>query len=79
MTFRERWLQEANKASGLRKRRMLRLADNPQAMKRMEQAARDKLGLKASDKADFGKVDWSKLLPILMELLPVILKLFSIA
>jgi len=78
MTFRDRWLQEANKASGLRKRRMLRTAENPVAMKRMEQHARDSLGLKAGDKVDFGKVDWAKLLPVLLKFLPILAEIFGL-
>lgn len=78
MNFRDAWLQRASREKGLRRRRMERLADNPQAMKRMEQAARDKLGAKAGDKVDFGAVDWAKILPVLMELLPVLLKIFGL-
>jgi hypothetical protein len=78
MTFRERWLQEADRAKGLKRLRMKRIAENPQAMKEMERKAKISAGYGAGDKVDFGAVDWQELLPVLLEFLPLILKLFGL-
>lgn len=74
MTFRQSWWERASKEKGLRKRRMERIADNPRAMKRAEQMARDASGLSESGAIDWSKVDWASLLSTL---LPIILKLFG--
>ena len=78
MNFRDSWLEQANKQTGLKRRRMLRLADNPKAMAQMELAAKSKLGFSSSAKPDYGKIDWATFLPMLLQLLPTILKLFGL-
>ena len=75
MTFRQAWLDRASKEKGLRKRRMERIAENPRAMKRAEQLARDAAGHPESGAIDWSKIDWSSLLSTL---LPIILKLFGL-
>lgn len=75
MTFRQAWLERASKEKGFRKRRMERIADNPRAMKRAEQMARDSAGHPEAGAVDWSKIDWASLLSTL---LPIILKLFGL-
>ena len=76
MTFRELWLKEAEQSKGIKRARMLRIAKNPKAMRLIEQRARERAGLSAN--GDLKAVDWQKILPIIMELLPILLKLFAL-
>jgi hypothetical protein len=61
MTFREQWLAQAATQKGFRKRRMEAIAKNPKALKRAEQAAKDKYGE--------GAIDWQEFLPAILKFL----------
>ena len=71
-------LKEQAKRQGPVKRRLLEaVADNPKAVAAAEQALRNKLGLKVGQKVDYGALDWATLLPLIMQLLPIILAMFK--
>jgi len=68
---------EKLKRQPLKKALLLAAANNPKASERAELALRNQLGLKPTDKDDYGALDWATLLPILLQLLPTILALFK--
>jgi hypothetical protein len=61
MTFKEKWLKQASKEKPFKRRRMERIANNPKALKRAEQAAKDKYGE--------GAIDWQEFLPAILKFL----------
>lgn len=78
MMFREEWDLRAEQQHGLKKLQMRAASKNKIAMARIEQAVRDYLTVGPREKIDFSEVDWDKVLPLLLDMLPAQLKILGI-
>lgn len=77
MNFGEALQAQAKKQGPVKRRLLEAVANNPKASAAAEKALRNQLGLSAGQKVDYGALDWATLLPLIMQLLPIILALFK--